>query len=162
MKLKLLFFLPGKDRKPWHISLAISRYDGAEISLRCVAFFSLSLFHSLFLLPFHSTLRLAASRSMLFTPRSPRTARRTSVDHFSLKRTHIGGRSTRRLPSIALHTNDELQISIRAGRARRRKRDRRGAKGRWEIIRVTPRAKSEFTNEMCHRTDADAAGWSQP
>lgn len=33
-----------------------------------------------------------------------------------------------------------------------------GAKGRWKIIRVTPRAKSEFTNEMCHRTDASAAG----
>ena len=53
---------------------------------------------------------------------------------------------------------------------------RRGREGWWQegsgggyterggrkIIRVTPGAKSEFTNEMCRRSDADAAGWSQP
>lgn len=44
----------------------------------------------------------------------------------------------------------------------RRGRWRLHRRGGRKIIRVTPGAKSEFTNEMCRRSDADAAGWSQP
>lgn len=78
------------------------------------SFFSSSL--SLFL-----SCRFCASCPMLFTPCSLWTIRRTSKDYFSSKQTHRRW-SPRRLPSIALHTNDELQISIRAGRAWRGKR----------------------------------------
>lgn len=92
------------------MSLAIFRY--AKQKFLPSAFCSLSLF---------SSFSLSPSPPMLFTPRSLWSTRRTSADHFSLKRTHRW-RSPRWLLSIALHTNDKLQILIRAWRVRGRRR----------------------------------------
>lgn len=104
MKLSSFFFCRAKTKNRG-VSLAIFVIRETEIPV-----FLLSS-----RLPF---LRLVLRFSTL---RSLWSTRRTSADHFSLKRTHRW-RSPRRLLSIALHTNDKLQISIRARRVRGRKR----------------------------------------
>lgn len=130
-----LLFLPGKDRKPWRIPCDF-RIRETEISV-----FRIPLPSPLVALSFSLSFspHLSLFRPIHFTPRSLRSTRRTSADHFSLKRTHRW-RSPRRLLSIALHTNDKLQISIRRRREGGRDRRRKGSPGKLFASRRAQKA----------------------
>lgn len=141
-----LLFLPGKDKEPWRIPCDFQIRE-TEISVfRILPSSHLSLF-----------LRFVLCFSR-FVPCGVLEGHRRIISPWSGRiggGLHVGCSLSRCIQMINYKYRSEL-----GGCAREEETD--GAKGRWKIIRVTLRAKSEFTNEMCHCTDAGAAGWSQP